>query len=189
MKTHFDMKQKVKQCAICGDKFHPYKSTQRVCSMQCAIQHANQKSKEDAIKQARKEKKQWHEDAMTPSEWKQKLQRTFNKFIRIRDLNKGCVSCERSLVGIKYDAGHFYASTYEGIRFNEWNVHGQCVHCNRHKGSNAHEYRHRITNRITPEQLQWLDDHRHDELKLTVPEIKQLIDTYKQKIKELKNAH
>ena len=62
--------------------------------------------------------------------------------------------------------------------------HGQCVPCNRNKHGNLHEYRKGILNRITPDQLKWLDEHRHDKLRLTIPEIKKMIDEYKQKIKE-----
>jgi len=178
------MIRKNKKCAICEQSFYPAKTTQRVCSMKCSIEFANQKAKEKAIKQARKEKKEWKENTMTASQWKQKFQTIFNKYIRKRDELRGCVSCGCDLSKRKFDAGHFYATTYEGLRFNELNVHGQCVKCNRHEHGNLHEYRKGILNRITPDQLKWLDEHRHDELRLTIPEIKKLIDEYKQKIKE-----
>lgn len=178
------MNRKNKKCAICEQSFYPAKTTQRVCSMKCSIEFANQKAKEKAIKQARKEKKEWKENTMTASQWKQKFQTIFNKYIRKRDELHGCVSCGCDLSKRKFDAGHFYATTYEGLRFNELNVHGQCVKCNRHEHGNLHEYRKGILNRITPDQLKWLDEHRHDELRLTIPEIKKLIDEYKQKIKE-----
>ena len=84
----------------------------------------------------------------------------------------------------KFDAGHFYATTYEGIRFHEDNVHGQCVPCNRNKHGNIHEYRKRITERITQNQLDWLDQNRYLKLKLSKTELKQLEIIYKQKIKD-----
>jgi len=180
------MKVKDKHCVICNSVYYPMNSLQKTCSMKCAIEYANVKTKENAVKEARKRKKQLENewDVMTPSQWKAKLQETFNKYIRLRDREKGCVSCGIPLNNRKFDAGHFYATTYEGLRFHEWNVHGQCVQCNQHEHSNPHEYRRRITNRITPDQLQWLDDNRYTPLKLTIPEMKKMIDTYKQKIKE-----
>lgn len=181
------MKQTEKKCAICGDTFYPYKTTQRVCSMKCFLEHQNAKIKKQVKKSVINETKGM--EALTPSGWKQKFVTAFNSYIRERDKKKGCVSCDRSLINVKFDAGHFYASTYEGLRFNELNVHGQCKRCNQFKGSNNVEYRKRITNRITPDQLQWLDDHKYDELKLTIWEIKKLIDEYEQKTKDLKNAH
>jgi len=109
------MQVKTKKCKVCNENFTLYKTTQKVCGWKCALKFASDKAKADAEKAHRKKKKQWNEEAMTPSQWKQKLQKTFNKFIRIRDYQKGCVSCETSLIGKKYDAGHFWASTYEGI--------------------------------------------------------------------------
>jgi hypothetical protein len=180
-------KLKPKKCRYCKLEFMPYKSTQVVCGIQCSIKYINAKTKEKALKDARKRKKEGLELLMTNSQWKQKFQVVFNKYIRIRDKYKGCVSCETSLINRKFDAGHYYPTTYEGIRFDERNVHGQCVPCNRDKHSNTHEYRKRITNRITPEDLKWLDENRHRKLKLSTPEIKELIEEYKKKIKHHEN--
>jgi hypothetical protein len=183
------MIRKNKKCAICDEYFFPFKTTQRVCSVKCSIEFSNQKIKSEAIKKSRKRtnelKNEW--ETKTLSEWKIDLEKVFNRMIRIRDENYGCVSCGCNLKGTKYDAGHFYAKTYGFLRFNEFNVHGQCVQCNQHKGSNALEYRQRITQRITIEQLQWLDDHRHEKWKPTIPEIKKMIEICKLKIKVLKD--
>lgn len=107
----------------------------------------------------------------------------------MRDINKGCISCHTPLTNRKFDAGHYYPTTYEAIRFEETNVHGQCVPCNRNKHGNLHEYKKNITNRISVDQLQWLEDNRHNRLKLTIPEIKEMILTYKEKIKQLKKTY
>lgn len=168
----------------------PHTSLQVVCGVKCSIEYSNAKIKEKALKTARKDKKEGLENLMNHSQWKQKLQTYFNTFIRLRDIKKGCVSCETNLENrIKFDAGHYYPTTYEGIRFDERNVHGQCVSCNRDKHSNTHEYRKRIINRISPEDLKWLDENRHRKLDLITPEIKDLIEIYKQKIKTLKHEN
>jgi hypothetical protein len=177
-------KLKRKKCKCCGVEFMPFKSMQKVCSTKCAIEYSNEQTKKKAKQQARREKKKFNEDNMTLSDYKKKLQTIFNKFIRLRDVEKGCVSCGTPLQNRKFDAGHFYATTYEGLRFNENNVFGQCVPCNRNKHGNIHEYRKRITDRISEEELQWLDDNRHIRLKLTKYELKELIEVYKSKVKE-----
>lgn len=175
---------KDKKCRSCGVIFTPYKSTQVVCSTKCAIEYSNKKIKAQALKKARAERKKYYEDNMTLSDWKKKVQTVFNKYIRLRDVHKGCISCGASLENRKFDAGHFFPTTYEGLRFNEMNVHGQCVPCNRDKHGNIHEYRKRITNRITKEELQWLDDNRHCKLKLSKQDLEELYKEYKQKIKD-----
>lgn len=175
---------KDKKCRCCKKLFTPHKSTQIVCSPKCAIEYANAKIKKQVKKESLKKKKEFIESTMTTSDWKKKLQTVFNKYIRLRDLEKGCVSCDTPLHNRKYDAGHFYPTTYQCLRFDEENVHGQCVRCNRDMHGNIHEYRKRITNRITKEQLQWLDDNRYQAFKWTKEDYIEKIEYYKKKIKE-----
>ena len=78
----------------------------------------------------------------------------FNKFIRLRDQNKGCVSCGANV----QHAGHFYSGGhYSALRFLEPNVHGQCLRCNNFLHGNLNEYRRNITSRIGVEGLDKLD--------------------------------
>jgi hypothetical protein len=61
------------------------------------------------------------------------LQVIVNKYVRLRDKDKGCISCGTPLLG-KYDAGHYYsAGGNPELRFNTDNIHGQCVYCNQHR--------------------------------------------------------
>lgn len=81
--------------------------------------------------------------------------RHFNKYIRERDNESGCISCN---TGQAQEAGHFYSGGhYSSLRFNENNVHGQCKKCNRHLHGNLLEYRRRITDRIDLSDLNELD--------------------------------
>ena len=177
------MKQKEKKCAICGEKFYPYKSIQKVCSMQCSIEHQNKKIKEKSKRESTKE----IPNTLTHPQWILKLETVFNKWIRLRDLKKGCISCSKPLINRTYDAGHFISKVYSFLRFSELNVHGQCVTCNRFKGSNQTGYKKGIENRLTPEQIKYLGDNKNKECRLTTPEIKELIEYYESKIKN--HAH
>lgn len=175
---------KQKKCKCCGSLFKPFKTTQKVCSTKCAISYSNAEIKKQSKRIARAERKKYYTDNMTLSDWKKKAQAVFNKYIRLRDIEKGCISCGTPLQNRKFDAGHYYPTTYQGIRFHENNVHGQCVPCNRNKHGNLHEYRKRITERISQEQLNWLDDNRYIKLKLSKSELEELYNEYKQKIKD-----
>ena len=163
----------------------PHRTTQKVCSPKCAIEFNNARIKREAKRKAIADKKKAKDDLMTLSDWKKKAQTVFNKYIRERDKNKGCISCGTPLQNRKFDAGHFYPTTYEGLRFNENNVFGQCVPCNRSLHGNIHEYRKNITQRISQDELDWLDINRYTPLKMTKDELKNLIEEYKIKIKEL----
>jgi hypothetical protein len=104
--------------------------------------------KSKKAKDWQKEKKVLKEKLMTKSDYLNICQKVFNTYIRTRDKDKNCISCNKKLVG-KYDAGHFFSvGAYPNLRFNENNVFGQCVHCNRDKHGNVKEYDLRLQNRM-----------------------------------------
>lgn len=79
----------------------------------------------------------------------------FNAFIRLRDVQRGCVSCNSFKV--EY-ASHFYsAGNYKALRYIEDNVHGSCVKCNVFLRGNLLEYRQRLLKRIGAERLEKLE--------------------------------
>lgn len=170
-----------KKCKECKEYFQPTRPLQMVCSTKCAYSY-QKKLKE---KKWRKEKARRKKELMTHSEWLKIAQMTFNKYIRERDKEEKCISCPSKLSG-KYDAGHFFSvGSYPNLRFNENNTHGQCVACNQHKHGNINEYRIRLPERIGKEAFVELERKRNEPLKLSIPEIKELISNYKQKIKQL----
>lgn len=172
---------KDKECIECGKLFTPYLSTQKVCSNACAIEQAKKKVWKE-------ERKKMIDKGRNRTDWLNLLQAVFNTYIRKRDKNLGCISCgvEKLSPGDKWDAGHFFPTTFSFLRFNEYNVHKQCSNnCNRYKRGNLHEYRINLIKKIGQERVDWLEANRHKELKLTLLEIKELINVYKKKIKEL----
>ena len=81
--------------------------------------------------------------------------RHFNKFIRERDKDEGCISCGSPI----QHAGHFYSGGhYSSLKFDTDNVHGQCLRCNNFLHGNLNEYRRNILNRITQEDLDRIDN-------------------------------
>ena len=73
-----------------------------------------------------------------------KAESVFNKWIRERDKDKGCISCGGSVD----HAGHYFpVGGHSGLRFNEINVNGQCVGCNTYKHGNLIYYRDGLVRR------------------------------------------
>ena len=65
--------------------------------------------------------------------------RHFNLYIRKRDHGLPCISCGKKT---SLQAGHFYsAGKHPSLRFNEDNVHGQCLSCNYYKSGDLLNYR------------------------------------------------
>lgn len=73
-----------------------------------------------------------------------KAQETFNRWIRNRDKDKGCISCGREVT----EAGHYFsAGHYSALRFNEINDNGQCTRCNCFLHGNLINYRKGLVKR------------------------------------------
>ena len=114
-----------------------------------------------------------------------KAQEYFNKFIRLRDEGKQCISCDSYNIA---HASHFYsAGHYPTMRFNEMNCHASCLRCNNFLHGNLNEYRKRITSRIGEDGLKELDmlagsdkrnNHKWNRLELIY-----ILETYKSKVK------
>jgi len=178
--------QKVYQrkCVQCKEKFTPQNNTQVVCSVFCSIEFM--KSKKASAWQ--KEKKVLKEKLMTKSDYLNICQKVFNTYIRTRDKDNNCISCNKKLVG-KYDAGHFFSvGAYPNLRFNENNVFGQCVHCNRDKHGNVKEYDLRLQNILSTEDYNQLLNDRNKPALLGIEDVKELIAIYRVKTKELTNG-
>jgi hypothetical protein len=80
----------------------------------------------------------------------------FNLFIRTRDKDKPCINCGRYKSDLQ--AGHFYSvGGYPGMRFDEDNVHGECLQCNFfHSETHSHYYREHLKKRIGTERFEKL---------------------------------
>ena len=173
----------MKTCKVCKTKFKPvYSSLQKTCANpSCVISYSNTQQK---IRD-RKWKKDVIEKHKTTRYYLNQMKSVFNKYIRLRDKDKGCISCAKRLDG-KYDAGHYL--TYAGHpahRFSEINVHSQCVHCNQHLSGNLVNYRIGLVRRIGEDLVKELEQNRNAEKIYTKEELKQLIEIYKNKIKNL----
>lgn len=124
----------------------------------------------------------------TTAQLKNAAIRFFNAFIRHRDAGQPCISCGQMKT---LQAGHFYpAGRHNNLRFNEDNVHGQCLQCNYYNSANLHPYRHNLIKKIGIERVEALDQMslikttRDDRLALI-----EIIETYKEKGNKLKRKN
>ena len=136
------------------------------CNYDHAIKYANdnaakayEKRKKEQDKAFRKETKLRKDKAKTKSDYARELQVLVNKAVRLRDWDKGCVSCDKpaSWHG-QWHASHFYSVGHSSnLRFNMWNVHKACSVCNNWLSGNIDSYRPRLIERIGKEKVDWLD--------------------------------
>ena len=173
----------MKRCKNCNNSFEPLKFNQKYClNNECV----NVWIESEKAKQWAKRKKALKTDLETIQELIKKAQTTFNTYIRTRDAGLNCISCDKKLTG-KFDAGHYFnANNHWAVRFNEKNVHGQCVNCNQHKHGNLLNYQIGIQQRIGADELIELHAIAHNTRKFTREELRDLISIYKEKTKALK---
>lgn len=174
-------------CPICRQPAAERFGLKLFCSMEHAVswaktQQDKRKAKEKT--EAKRKDREKLKSLKTRSEWLKEAQTVFNKYIRLRDANLPCVSCGRFHQG-QWHAGHYLSvGAHPELRFNELNVWRQCQPCNAHLSGNQINYRKELVRRIGAEEVEKLES-KHEPLKLAIPEIQELIATYKNKCKEL----
>jgi hypothetical protein len=120
------------------------------------------------------------------SDLKKEAQKLCNKYIRLRDKDRPCISCEKKPIE---HAGHYIAQGSSGaLRYFVDNIHGQCSQCNVWGHGNLLEYRIGLVKKIGRERVEYLEEHRHDIKKWTREELEELINTYKEKYNDLANS-
>ena len=173
---------KPKKCVTCKTEFNPHSSLAKACSPKCAVEYTKQVM---AKKQAKSDKARLEEMKTLPQLIKE-CQQVFNKFIRLRDWGKPCISCGAPHTGAanSFDAGHYRSvGSSPEVRFDPRNVHGQCKRCNRF-GFDSSAYRVNLIAKIGLDQVEALEAEKTAK-NYTRQDIRALIITYKQKCKEL----
>lgn len=168
-----------RKCAHCREWFHPAREGQVVCSFECAsaigkkqTAKAREAAKAVAVKRQRESEKEGRqrrrakrESFKTKAQWDKEAQSAFNRYIRIRDEGKPCVSCGSPLIGKSnyltgsaIDASHYRSrGAASHLKFNVFNVHSACTRCNRQLSGNAIEYRIHLIERIGLDRVERLE--------------------------------
>jgi len=173
-------------CKVCKVKFTPtYSSVQPVCSIQCSIVHAKNKTakQKDKIKAIDKDVRQRKEKLKTTSDYLKDLQVVFNKWVRLRDKGLNCISCGKPAK--KENAGHYRSvGSSPNLRFEPLNVHLQCEYCNTYQHGNLIPYRQNLIKKIGIGLVEWLETD-HEPKHYSKPELIIMKEEYKEKIKQL----
>jgi len=172
---------KSRKCKYCKQLFEPSVFLQKNCfEPDCVAEWINEVKE----KNWKKEKAKLKANLMTVQDYIKLAQQVFNKYIRLRDAGNNCISCNKK--PLKENAGHFYnANNHWSVRFNEANVHLQCEHCNTYLSGNLLNYRENLLKKIGITEFELLSVEAMKTRKFTKDELKEIIATYKKKIKEM----
>jgi hypothetical protein len=180
-----------RKCPVCQEEFTPrripgtLKITKCCLNPGCVMDYAQGVKAKDFNRETKAMKDKFLDN--DSSHWKKKAQKAFNEFIRLRDADLPCVSCDKP-----HDwHGQFHAGHYKttgarpDLRFNEDNCHKQCSVCNNHLSGNLADYRLELENRIGPDRLLALEVVLKAK-RMSVDDYKEIHQKYTAKIKELK---
>jgi len=172
-------------CKCCKKKYEKSRPMQVVCGLDCALIY----SKVTAKKKEKKEIK-IKKDALKPlSYYVKKAEKVCNEYIRLRDANSPCISCN-AVNAKKWDAGHYISvGANRSLRFNELNIHKQCsFNCNVNLSGNLINYRKGLLKKIGEEKLSWLEGW-HEPEKMTKEKAMAVEKYFKEKLNNLKKGN
>lgn len=178
-----------KKCRVCRETFTPRKALQIVCGPSCALLHAKQKGEKERKALAKIERKAIREakERIKPrGEYMKEAQAVINRYVRLRDANLGCVSCERPATW----QGQWHASHYRSrgaaphLRFNLHNIHKACSICNNHLSGNIMGYRPELVRRIGEERVAMLEANQ-ERAGFAIDYLKRLKRVFAEKVRRL----
>jgi hypothetical protein len=174
------------RCKNCKEKFDAKHFNQKFCFKPMCVNKWVELAKAQNWKATKKKLK---EKVKTRTDYLKEAQRVFNAYIRKRDFQKygTCISCGKTLKPGNIDAGHYFsAGGHSNTRFDLDNTHAQCSRpCNKDKSGDLINYQIGIVQRIGNKRVLDLYARAYAEKQWSIEELKEIIATYKQKIKEL----
>jgi len=165
------MKSTNRRCAECKKKVDSsealYGGLKAFCCYECLRKFIDSERGQKAVRSAKRQDiKERKEKLKTRRDYLKEAQVAFNKYVRIRDENKPCISCGSSPVDNKVggvrDCGHYLSrgSHPEArFRFGLDNTASQCVHCNRYLSGNVANFRVGLIARWGIERVERLESN------------------------------
>ena len=119
------------------------------------------------------------------------LDKWFSRFIRLRDTDHfgygTCITCSKRYPFQKLDAGHWQSRAKMATRFDERNVHSQCVSCNRFNGGESYSHGYQIAIKYGEEVKDRIEYKSNGAYHMTDDERKHLTEYYRTKVRKLLN--
>ena len=178
---------KEKKCKECKQPFVPTRQLQPVCNKyECLVSYAEKhlsKKKKEKETKARKALKQFNDSDINLV--KRLAQKVFNTYIRMRDKDEPCISCQKIIGQNEVShASHFRPATNSRLRFDERNVHKSCVKCNVFLSSNAIEYKKALIIKLGADVVEELEC-TNEPYRYSIEKLHEVIKTYRQKLKDI----
>lgn len=183
---------KPKRCPSCKTTFIPLRSMQKVCGPLCAAAWAKKLADQKAARARRDERKSLRdrmEKAKTRGEHLKEAQAAVNAYVRLRDANEPCISCDRPASwGGQWHASHYRSvGSNPSLRFNLFNIHKSCSICNAWLSGNLTDYRPRLIAKIGLERVEDLE-REHPPKKYDIEYLQRLKRVFRERTRRLRKV-
>jgi len=185
------------RCPHCRGKLEPGQRIHPDCidgyaeAKAAKAERAEEKKARAAAKVERAETRRRKEAMKTVPQLLREAQQAFNAWVRERDADRPCISCDApppDLSGLHAgrDAGHYRSTgSASHLRFDADNCHAQCVRCNQWGAGMAVDYRIRLLLRIGAGRVEALECNNTPR-KWGRDELRGIRDHYRTALKALK---
>lgn len=158
-------------CKVCRKPISGRRSTLQTKCVPCVIAEANARDRAaakaqrqaaiDARKQYAADKRETKAKLLSlePLQyWLKRAEKAVNRYVRLRDHEKGCISCPLpSTWDGRWNASHLRSvGAASAVRYHLWNIHKACYPCNQAKSGNIGEYLPRVRALIGDDRVDWL---------------------------------
>ena len=123
---------------------------------------------------------------------KKKADQAWSKYVRLRDGKKingewqtMCITCYVWKPISQMQCGHFVSRSCNKLRYDEENTNAQCVGCNMFKGGEQYQYSKALDDKYGDGTAEKLHAQRHQNHKLTITELEEIIENAKAYLKEM----
>lgn len=184
-----------RKCRTCGEQFESKLIGKVCCSVECAIAYIKKreeaKRKQDEAAAKRKERayiKARKHQLKTVSEVANEVQKYCNRYIKLRDWGKPCISCGTPFKDNFHACHYVPRGRSSKLRFEPDNIHGGCVKCNTYDSGNLRGYRIGLIERIGETRVIELETD-HEIKRWTKEELYELKEHFKKLIKNLEEVN
>lgn len=189
-------KIKQKACKVCGKEYTQYSSTQKACSIKCALALGKEAERKKTIKKNRAALKEYNRRDI---KWQHKqTQPVFNKLRRLqefkwfkdRGLEPACISCGQPIGNDQWACGHFKTVGSNGyLRYDPKNTYLQHnYNCNQMKSGDTEGLKRGLMERFGETEGRAIIDYceTHNQTrKYCWQELEEMRASFRKEIKQL----
>lgn len=146
-----------RKCLNCKEKFIPVNQTNTVCSPKCALEYTKAVKKKKEDKEWKEKKSVLRDKLKTLGQYEAEAKKSFQKWVRMRDTGKPCISCGNKSPKEWHGSHYFDANRFSALIFDERNCHAACDYCNVYLAGNLIGYRKGLIERYGKEYVEQLE--------------------------------